>query len=131
MARGPAFGVHAETVDGQDVRAVYTVTKRLVERARRGEGPAFLMVPTYRFMGHHVGDISREYYRPKREEQTWKTERDPIKLFTDVILAEKIVDQAGLDQIQSEVKAEIDKAVQFAMAAPYPNVDKVEQDVYA
>jgi TPP-dependent pyruvate/acetoin dehydrogenase alpha subunit len=131
MARGPAFGVHAETVDGQDVRAVYTVTKGLVERARRGEGPAFLMVPTYRFMGHHVGDISREYYRPKREEQTWKTERDPIKLFTDVILAEKIVDQAGLDQIQSEVKAEIDKAVQFAMAAPYPNVDKVEQDVYA
>src|SRR5436190_4741132 len=131
MARGPAFGVHSEAVDGQDVRAVYSVTKRLVERARRGDGPAFLMVPTYRFMGHHVGDISREYYRPKQEEQTWKTERDPIKLFTDVILAEKIADRAGLDQIQSEVKAEIDKAVQFAMAAPYPNVDKVEQDVYA
>src|SRR5678815_3453909 len=109
MARGPAFGVHSETVDGQDVRAVYTVTKRLVERARSGEGPAFLMVPTYRFMGHHVGDISREYYRPKQEEQTWKTERDPIKLFTDVLLAQNIADRAGLDRIQSEVKAEIDK----------------------
>jgi acetoin:2,6-dichlorophenolindophenol oxidoreductase subunit alpha len=131
MARGPAFGVHSETVDGQDVRAVYTVTKRLVERARSGEGPAFLMVPTYRFMGHHVGDISREYYRPKQEEQTWKTERDPIKLFTDVLLTEKLADRASLDQIQSEVKAEIDKAVQFAMAAPYPSPDKVEQDVYA
>jgi pyruvate dehydrogenase E1 component alpha subunit len=131
MARGPAFGVHSETVDGQDVRAVYTATQRLVERARRGEGPAFLMVPTYRFMGHHVGDISREYYRPKQEEQTWKTERDPIKLFTDVLLAQKLADRASLDQIQSEVKAEIDKAVQFAMAAPYPSVDKVEQDVYA
>ena len=131
MARGPAFGVHSETVDGQDVRAVYTVSKRLVERARSGEGPAFLMVPTYRFMGHHVGDISREYYRPKQEEQTWKTERDPIKLFTDVILAEKIADRSGLDQIQGEVKAEIEKAVKFAMDAPYPNVDKVEQDVYA
>jgi TPP-dependent pyruvate/acetoin dehydrogenase alpha subunit len=89
------------------------------------------MVPTYRFMGHHVGDISREYYRPKQEEQTWKTERDPIKLFTDVLLAQNIADRAGLDRIQSEVKAEIDKAVQFAMAAPYPSVDKVEQDVYA
>jgi acetoin:2,6-dichlorophenolindophenol oxidoreductase subunit alpha len=131
MARGPAFGVHSETVVGQDVRAVYTVTKRLVERARSGEGPAFLMVPTYRFMGHHVGDISREYYRPKQEEQTWKTERDPIKLFTDVLLTEKLADRASLDQIQSEVKAEIDKAVQFAMAAPYPSPDKVEQDVYA
>jgi pyruvate dehydrogenase E1 component alpha subunit len=131
MARGPAFGVHSETVDGQDERAVYSTAKRLVDRARAGEGPAFLMVPTYRFMGHHVGDISREYYRPKQEEQTWKTERDPIKLFTDVLLAQNIADRAGLDRIQSEVKAEIDKAVQFAMAAPYPSVDKVEQDVYA
>jgi pyruvate dehydrogenase E1 component alpha subunit len=131
LARGPAFGVHSESVDGQDVRAVYAITKRLVERARRGEGPAFLLANTYRFMGHHVGDISREYYRSKQEEQTWKTERDPIKVITEAILAKHIADRAALDQIQSEVKAEIDKAVQFAMAAPYPNVDKVEQDVYA
>jgi len=131
LARGPAFGVHSESVDGQDVRAVYSVTQRLVERARIGEGPAFLMANTYRFMGHHVGDISREYYRSKQEEQKWKSERDPIKVATEAILAQKIADQATLDLIQAEVKAEIEKAVQFAMAAPYPNVDKVEQDVYA
>jgi TPP-dependent pyruvate/acetoin dehydrogenase alpha subunit len=131
LARAPAFGVHAESVDGQDVRAVYTVTERLVERARRGEGPAFIQANTYRFMGHHVGDISREYYRPKQEEQTWKSGRDPIKILSATILAQKIAEQSNLDQIQSEVKAEIEKAVQFAMAAPYPNVDKVEQDVYA
>jgi pyruvate dehydrogenase E1 component alpha subunit len=131
LARGPAFGVPSESVDGQDVRAVYTVTKRLVERARKGEGPAFLQANTYRFMGHHVGDISREYYRSKQEEQTWKNERDPIRVATEVILTQKIADQAALDQIQSEAKAEIEKGVQFAMAAPYPNVDKVEQDVYA
>jgi pyruvate dehydrogenase E1 component alpha subunit len=89
------------------------------------------MAKTYRFMGHHVGDISREYYRSKQEEQSWKSERDPIKVATDAILTQKIADQAALDQIQTEVRAEIDKAVQFAMAAPYPNVDKVEQDVYA
>jgi pyruvate dehydrogenase E1 component alpha subunit len=78
-----------------------------------------------------VGDISRDYYRSKQEEQTWKAERDPIKVLSAAILAQKIADQPALDQIQSEVKAEIDKAVQFAMAAPYPTVDKVEQDVYA
>jgi acetoin:2,6-dichlorophenolindophenol oxidoreductase subunit alpha len=131
LARGPAFGVHSESVDGQDVRAVYTVTKRLVDRARQGEGPAFLMANTYRFMGHHVGDISREYYRSKQEEQTWKSQRDPIKVATEAILAQNIAGQAALDQVQAEVKTEIEKAVQFAMAAPYPNVDKVEQDVYA
>jgi TPP-dependent pyruvate/acetoin dehydrogenase alpha subunit len=123
--------VHSESVDGQDVRAVYSAAKRLVERARKGEGPAFLMANTYRFMGHHVGDISREYYRSKQEEQTWKTERDPLKVVTDAILAQNIADQAALSRIQTEVKAEIEKAVQFAMTAPYPSADKVEQDVYA
>ena len=123
--------MHSESVDGQDVRAVYTAAKRLVERARQGEGPAFLMANTYRFMGHHVGDISREYYRPKQEEQAWKADRDPLKVISDAILAQNIADRAALDQIQAEVKAEIEKAVHFAMAAPYPNVDKVEQDVYA
>jgi acetoin:2,6-dichlorophenolindophenol oxidoreductase subunit alpha len=131
LARGPSFGVHSESVDGQDVRAVYAATQRLVERARNGDGPAFLMANTYRFMGHHVGDISREYYRSKQEEQTWKSDRDPIKVAAEAILAQKIADQAALDRIQAEAKAEIDKAVQFAMAAPYPNIDKVEQDVYA
>ena len=131
LSRGPAFGVPAETVDGQDVRAVYAVARRLVERARSGEGPSFLMANTYRFMGHHVGDISREYYRSKQEEQKWKSERDPIKVATEAIVTQKIADQAALDRIQAEVKAEVEKAVKFAMDAPYPNVDKVEQDVYA
>ncbi len=56
------------------------VATRLVQRARAGEGPAFLQADTYRYSGHHVGDINREYYRSKQEEQHWKTERDPIKL---------------------------------------------------
>src|SRR5437016_4937121 len=68
LARGAAFGVHAEGVDGQDVRAVYATAQRLVERARKGEGPAFLVCDTYRYHGHHVGDINREYYRSKQEE---------------------------------------------------------------
>src|ERR1700681_4062121 len=80
-ARGTAFGVQAESVDGQDVRAVHDVSSRLVDRARRGEGPAFLVCNTYRYTGHHVGDINREYYRSKQEELEWKTKRDPIKNF--------------------------------------------------
>ena len=131
LGRSPAFGVPSESADGQDVCAVYSVTKRLVERARNGDGPSFLMANTYRFMGHHVGDISREYYRSKQEEQKWKSERDPIRVAAAAILTQNLADQAALDLIQVEVKAEIDKAVKFATAAPYPNVDKVEQDVYA
>ena len=131
LARGTAFGVHAESVDGQDVRAVYATATRLVDRARKGEGPALLECKTYRYTGHHVGDISRDYYRSKQEEQTWKMDRDPIKIFTSWLISEKLADQAKLGQIQAEVKAEMDKAVQFAIAAPYPSPERVAEDVYA
>ena len=69
LGRASAFGIEARVVDGQDVRAVNEVATRLVKRARAGEGPAFLQADTYRYSGHHVGDINREYYRSKTEEQ--------------------------------------------------------------
>src|SRR5258708_32161116 len=131
LARGTAFGVAAESVDGQDVRAVYTTAQRLVERARKGEGPAFLVCNTYRYTGHHVGDINREYYRSKQEEQEWKTKRDPIKNYSQWLMEQKISDGERLKEIQEEVHSEMKAAVEFAIAAPYPTVDQVDQDVYA
>jgi TPP-dependent pyruvate/acetoin dehydrogenase alpha subunit len=131
LARGTAFGVHSESVDGQDVRAVHATAQKLVDRARKGEGPAFLLCNTYRYTGHHVGDINREYYRSKQEEQMWKTERDPIKNFGVWLMDQKIADAAKLKAIEDEVRAEMKAAVEFAIAAPYPTIDEVDQDVYA
>jgi acetoin:2,6-dichlorophenolindophenol oxidoreductase subunit alpha len=131
LARGRAFGLQAESVDGQDVRAVHVTAKRLVERARKGEGPAFLLCNTYRYTGHHVGDINREYYRSKQEEQQWKMERDPIKNLADWLIEQKHADAAVLDRIQAEVRTEMKAAVEFAVAAPYPGPEEAEQDVYA
>ena len=131
LSRGAAFGVHAEGVDGQDVRAVYTTAQRLVERARKGEGPAFLVCNTYRYHGHHVGDINREYYRSKQEEQEWKAKRDPIKNFAGWMIEQKVADAATLEEIQKEVRAEMKAAVEFAIAAPYPKPQEADEDVYA
>ncbi|HEV3309640.1 MAG TPA: thiamine pyrophosphate-dependent dehydrogenase E1 component subunit alpha [Chloroflexota bacterium] len=131
LARATGFGLEAESVDGQDVRAVYAAAARLVDRARRGDGPAFLLCNTYRFRGHHVGDISREYYRSKQEEQQWKDERDPIKTLTDWLIAQGLADRALLDRIDQEVKSEIDAAVKFALEAPYPGLEQVDEDIYA
>jgi acetoin:2,6-dichlorophenolindophenol oxidoreductase subunit alpha len=131
LARGTAFGVPAESVDGQDVRAVNTVAKRMVERARRGEGPSYLVCNTYRYTGHHVGDINREYYRSKQEEQQWKTQRDPIQNFAAWLIGQKFADAATLEGIQTEVRAEMKAAVEFAIAAPYPSQEEVDEDVYA
>ena len=131
LARATAFDLEAVTVDGQNVRAVYDFAQLLVERARRGSGPAFLLCNTYRYHGHHVGDINREYYRSKQEEQIWKTERDPIANFAKWMIEQKLADQSALDATQAEIQAQMKKAVDFAIAAPYPSPNEVEQDVYA
>jgi acetoin:2,6-dichlorophenolindophenol oxidoreductase subunit alpha len=131
LQRATAFGIQAESVDGQDVKAVYTAASKLIERARKGDGPGFLLCETYRYHGHHVGDINREYYRAKNEEQHWKTNRDPIKVLGEYLLQEKLSDTAALASIQAEVTSEMKAAVEFAVNSPYPSVDEVEQDVYA
>jgi pyruvate dehydrogenase E1 component alpha subunit len=131
LSRATAFCLEALSVDGQDVRAVYKASTRLVDRARRGDGPAFLLCNTYRYHGHHVGDINREYYRSKQEEQKWKTERDPIRLLSNYLLENKLADSVQLEHMQSELHAEMEHAVAFAIAAPYPNTAEVSEDVYA
>src|SRR5579871_4295068 len=131
LGRAAAFGIETATVDGQDVRAVNAIAMRLVDRARAGDGPAFLQADTYRYSGHHVGDINREYYRSKQEEQHWKTERDPIKLHATWLLAQGFANSTSLDQITAEARAEMEAAVKFAINAPYPTPDQAEQDVYA
>lgn len=131
LARAKAFGITAEEVDGQDVQAVYTTAQRLAERARRGEGPAFLLCHTYRYRGHHVGDVNRTYYRSKEEEQEWMALRDPLKKLADFLIGQKLTDQNVLDRIQADVKAQVEAAAQFAIGAPYPDVSQVDQHVYA
>jgi TPP-dependent pyruvate/acetoin dehydrogenase alpha subunit len=129
--RAKAFGIYAETVDGQDVQLVQETMQRLVERARRGDGPAFLECITYRYYGHHVGDINRTYYRSKEEEQEWRENRDPLKLLEEKLVSQNLTDQVILERIRADVKAEVEAGVQFAIDAPYPQPGEVTEDVYA
>ena len=129
-ARARALGVHAESVDGQDVQAVHATMSRLVERARRGEGPAFLECKTYRYYGHHVGDVNREY-RDEDEERDWMTNRDPLLTLSGRLIGQQLAEQSVFDRIQADVKTEIDNGVQFALAAPFPALGQVDEDVYA
>jgi TPP-dependent pyruvate/acetoin dehydrogenase alpha subunit len=130
IARAQAFGIPAEQVDGQDVRAVNEAALRAVERARRGDGPSFLVLDTYRFHGHHVGDVDRAYYRSKEEELEWSSTRDPIALLAGRLREDGVADET-LEQIRTEVQGEIDAGVEFALAAPYPDESEVDQHVFA
>lgn len=131
LGRAAAFGVETATVDGQDVRAVHEVASHLVKRARSGEGPSFLQADTYRYSGHHVGDINREYYRSKQEELKWKAERDPIQLHAKWLIAQDYADAAALDKVMANARKEMEAAVKFAIDAPYPSPDQVDEDIYA
>ncbi|HLJ23518.1 MAG TPA: thiamine pyrophosphate-dependent dehydrogenase E1 component subunit alpha [Candidatus Acidoferrales bacterium] len=131
LARPAAFGIPAESVDGQDIQSVHAVASRMIADARAGNGPSFLLCNTYRYHGHHVGDVSRDYYRAKQEEMEWRAERDPIKVLTDRLLRDKLATQAQLDEIEAQAKTEIDTAVAFALQAPYPAPEKAGEDVYA
>ena len=131
LGRAAAFGIEAAVVDGQDVRAVNDVATRFVQRARSGGGPAFLQADTYRFSGHHVGDVNREYYRSKKEEQQWKADRDPIKLHGKWLLDQGCADSAALDRIEIETRTQMEAAVKFAVETPYPGAEQVNEDIYA
>lgn len=129
--RAAGFGILTEEIDGQDVRTVHDTATRLVERARDGEGPAFLVCNTYRYRGHHVGDIDRAYYRSKEEEKLWENERDPIQLLGAWIIAQKLSDSKVLQGIHADVKGEVARGAEFALNAPYPELSEVDTNVYA
>ena len=130
LERALGFGIPAERVDGQDVLAVHQAASRAVERARSGKGPTFLLLDTYRFRGHHVGDVDRSYYRTAEEEAQWKQERDPIEVFGRWLGEQGVADET-LEQIQAEAQKTVDAGAEFALEAPYPDPGEVDQHVYA
>lgn len=129
--RAAAFGIDVAEVDGQDVAAVYGATHDAAARARNGAGPAFLLCHTYRFHGHHVGDVDRRYYRSRDEEQRWRDERDPLALAERRLLADGLATAEELRSIDRRVADEIDEAERLALDAPFPDRSEVHEHVYA
>src|SRR5438876_1423928 len=130
LDRPRSFGIEAVEVDGQDVRAVFDATAAFVARARGGGGPAFLLCDTYRYHGHHVGDVDRAYYRSKDEEELWRTERDPIALHATWLLEQDLADEETLQAIDEQARDEAERGVKFALEAPFPEPSEVTEDVF-
>lgn len=130
MARAAAFGIESFEADGQDVLAVFRLAQTLVGRARKGDGPFFVVLNTYRYMGHHVGDTNREYYRSKEEETYWRTKRDPIANFGQWLQAEGLASAEDLAAIDAGVRADAETALNYALAASYPDAGEVGRHVF-
>jgi pyruvate dehydrogenase E1 component alpha subunit len=130
-ARAEAMNIPAVSVDGNDVLAVYRAATWATEHVRAGHGPAFVECKTYRWRGHHMGDQGDTYgYRTQAEIEEWM-KNCPIERSRKVLTGQNIVEAGTLQQIDGEVQALIDEAVEFAKQAPYPDPVEVFEDVYA
>jgi pyruvate dehydrogenase E1 component alpha subunit len=129
--RAMAYGIPGFNIDGNDVIGVYTKMKEAVERARAGKGSTLLDCVTYRFFGHFTGDPGRGItYRSKEEMDQWLN-RCPIKQFKERLIQEKIVTQETGKAIETNVKASIEEAVQFAKESPFPSPEEAVQDLFS
>ncbi len=127
--RAQAYGLPGVSVDGNDVLAVYHATGEAVQRARSGSGPTLLECKTYRTRAHAEG-MRDAGYRTQEEITAWKG-RCPIKSFEARLLAEGVVAQTELDQLEAEVKAVIEDAAAFALNSPLPDPATVTDHVYS
>src|SRR4051794_36116973 len=123
--RAVAFGMHAITVDGQDVEAVYRAASRALKHARDGKGPVFLLANTYRLVGHYVGDP--QVYRDKDEFRETRETQDPIQK-----LREKLgFSDEEFEAVDSEVHELVEASVEFAKAGTDPKPEDALNNVYA
>ncbi|GEP40020.1 acetoin:2,6-dichlorophenolindophenol oxidoreductase subunit alpha [Nocardioides psychrotolerans] len=128
--RAAGFGMPGVRVeDGQDVLAVYEAVNSAVERARRGDGPSLVEVVTYRFNEHSEGLRLGTDYRDADERSSW-LERDPIVLFRRRLVADGIALDDELDELEASVLTEVDDAVAFTDASPYPHPSVAFADLY-
>jgi TPP-dependent pyruvate/acetoin dehydrogenase alpha subunit len=127
VEKAPGYGVYGESCDGNDVFAVYEMTKRAADRARRGEGASLLEVMTYRRLGHAEHDA--QAYVPPDELEAWAG-RDPIDRFERRVLREGLLEEAELDAIRARVKEEVDAARQEAEDSPLPPAEEAREPVW-
>ena len=125
--RGVAYGIPGEQVDGMDVAAVRAAAARALGRARDGEGPTILEMMTYRYRGHSMSDPAK--YRTKEEVAKMRQEHDPIDRLRDRLLSEKAIDEAGLKNLDREVKDQVSLATEFAQQSPEPDPAELYTDV--
>lgn len=128
--RAAGFGIPGHRVeDGQDILAVHAAVSEAAERARRGDGPSLVEVVTYRFNEHSEGLRLASDYRDEGERATW-VRRDPIVIFREYLVDYEFATADELDDLEREVHDEVEEAVRFAEASPFPDPSAAFENLY-
>lgn len=127
--RGSAYGMTGVTVDGNDAVAIYEAASAAIARGRRGEGPTLIECKTYRTRAHAegMGDFS---YRTREDVEAWK-KRCPIQRFRTYLVENQICSDGELQQIDLDVRAEVEAGVKWAEQSPVPEASSATTHVYA
>ncbi len=123
------YGVPGEQADGNDVLAVYSVTKRAVDRARNGQGVSLIELMTYRRKGHAEHD--NQSYVPKGEIERWERENDPIDRYTKRLLEEFAFKAADIERVNERIRSEVDSATEEAERSAPPEALDALEGIYA
>jgi len=115
------------SVDGMDPDACYTAVIEAASYARKGMGPTFLEIETYRYKGHSMSDPQK--YRTKDEVEEYKAQ-DPIERVEKIIRSKKYVPDAWFQEVATKIKGIVDDSVEFAENSPFPEPDELYRDVY-
>ena len=125
---GLSYDMPSAPVDGMDPVAVAEAVKEAVDKARKGDGPTFLEMKTYRYKGHSMSDAQK--YRTKNEIAEYQ-KIDPINKILDLIKKNKWASDKEIQAIQDQTKVIVKEAVDFAEVSPFPSEDSLYQNVYA
>jgi len=133
VLKARAHGIAGEEVDGMDVLVVRQAAERALRRIREMGEPYFLELETYRFVGHGIGDDNtggQKFYRTQEEVERWK-QRDPILLLRRALEERGLLSPQEADQIEAEVRARVQDAIQFAEESPEPPLDALYENVFS
>jgi TPP-dependent pyruvate/acetoin dehydrogenase alpha subunit len=129
VEKGAGYGVPAVRADGNDVLEVYRVTREAVDRARGGEGVTLIELVTYRRTGHAEHDD--QSYVPRGEIERWAATNDPLDRYTARLTGELAVAPGELDELDQQVRGEVDRATEEAERSPVPDPGDALVGVYA
>ncbi|MEC8713412.1 MAG: pyruvate dehydrogenase (acetyl-transferring) E1 component subunit alpha [Chloroflexota bacterium] len=121
------YGIPSTVVDGMDVIAVKETTKEVVDKVRKGNGPALIEATTFRFQGHSMADPAK--YRESSEVDEWR-KKDPLESFPEYIISKNIASKDEVNDVKKSVEDEMDAAVKFATESNEPDLESLSKDVY-
>ena len=121
------YGIPSTVVDGMDVIAVKETTKEVVDKVRKGNGPALIEATTFRFQGHSMADPAK--YRESSEVDEWR-KKDPLESFPEYIISKNIASKDEINDVKKSVEDEMGAAVKFATDSNDPDLESLSKDVY-